>query len=121
MNVVAYTERRGGDPLAAPPTELNPVGEFQMINVGDFRMIIDTSAICAASSPRTSTITNEPARICHSTRIAHTHVRSCHAGSEGWSPSRESAACITVTNVSPPDSSRILIQQSLPRGQYAVV
>src|SRR5713226_6125413 len=41
MNVVAYTERRGGDPLAAPPTELNPVGEFQMINVGDFRMIID--------------------------------------------------------------------------------
>src|SRR6266851_2541841 len=42
MNVVAYTERRGGDPLAAPPTELNPVGEFQMINVGDFRMIIDT-------------------------------------------------------------------------------
>ena len=43
MNVVAYTERRGGDPLAAPPTELNPVGEFQMINVGDFRMIIDRS------------------------------------------------------------------------------
>jgi len=42
MNVVAYTERRGGDPPRAPPTELNPVGEFQMINVGDFRMIIDT-------------------------------------------------------------------------------
>src|SRR6266851_9572725 len=31
-----------------------------------------------------------------------------HAGSERWSPSRKSAACITVTNVSPPDSSRIL-------------
>src|SRR5712692_9625862 len=44
MNVVAYTERRGGDPLAAPPTELNPVGEFQMINVGDFRMIIDRAS-----------------------------------------------------------------------------
>ena len=31
----------GGTPPRAPPAELNPVGEFQMINVGDFRMIID--------------------------------------------------------------------------------
>jgi hypothetical protein len=42
MNVTASTRSGEGDsPLAAPPTELNPVGEFQMINVGDFRMIID--------------------------------------------------------------------------------
>src|SRR5712692_2645987 len=54
MNVVAYTERRGGDPLAAPPTELNPVGEFQMINVGDFRMIIDRASFesCFEQIPR---------------------------------------------------------------------
>jgi hypothetical protein len=37
-----YAERRGGTPPRAPPAQLNPVGEFQMINVGDFRMIIDT-------------------------------------------------------------------------------
>ena len=43
MNVVASIRSgEGGDPLATPPPELNPVGEFQMINVGDFRMIIDT-------------------------------------------------------------------------------
>jgi len=28
-----------GRPPRAPPTALNPVGEFQMINAGDFRMI----------------------------------------------------------------------------------
>ncbi len=33
-----------GRPPRAPPTELNPVGEFQMINVGDFRMIIDRAS-----------------------------------------------------------------------------
>jgi hypothetical protein len=41
MNVVASIRSGEGRPPRASPTELNPVGEFQMINVGDFRMIID--------------------------------------------------------------------------------
>src|SRR5216683_2575912 len=48
-SIARRTHERGGlygaaraRPPRAPPTELNPVGEFQMINVGDFRMIIDT-------------------------------------------------------------------------------
>src|SRR6266849_5219376 len=48
-----------------------------------------------------------------------TPARSCHAGSEGWSPPRSSAACITVTNVSPPDSYPIPAQSSLRLGQSA--
>jgi len=48
MNVVASIRSgEGGDPLATPPPELNPVGEFQMINVGDFRMIIDRGSLQA--------------------------------------------------------------------------
>ena len=34
----------------APPAELNPVGEFQMINVGDFRMIVDRHIGCSQSN-----------------------------------------------------------------------
>ena len=45
MNVVASIRSCEGaaPPLALPQQKLNPVGEFQMINVGDFRMIIDKS------------------------------------------------------------------------------
>jgi hypothetical protein len=42
--VTASTRSGEGDspPRRSPNrTKLNPVGEFQMINVGDFRMIID--------------------------------------------------------------------------------
>jgi len=39
-----------------------------------------------------------------STRIVRTHDRSCHAGSERWSPSIRSAACIIATSASPPNS-----------------
>jgi transposase InsO family protein len=67
-------------------------------------IVISTSAICGASCPRTSTTTNAPARIFRSTRIAPTHARSCRAGSERWSQSHKSAACIIATNASPPDS-----------------
>jgi Integrase core domain len=40
-----------------------------------------------------------------------THDRLCHAGSDESSPSRRSAVCITATNVSPPDLSRITAHQ----------
>jgi hypothetical protein len=58
--------------------------------------------------------------ISRSTRIVPTPARSCHAGSERWSPSCRSAACINVTNVSPPDSYPIPAQSSLCLGQSAV-
>jgi hypothetical protein len=61
-------------------------------------------AICAASCPRISTITKAPVPIFHSIRIAPILARSCHPGSEEYSPSRKSVACITATNVSPPNS-----------------
>ncbi len=32
----------GAAPSPSPRTESNQVGEFRMINVGDFQMIIDT-------------------------------------------------------------------------------
>src|SRR5260370_41171345 len=69
---------------------------------------ITSSAICAASCPRMSTITNAPARIFRSTRIAPTHARLCRAQSERSSPSPKSSACIIATNVSPPDSHHFL-------------
>src|SRR6266851_2074357 len=81
---------------------------------------ITSSAICAASCPRMSTITNAPARIFRSTRIAPTHARLCRAESDRSSPSRKSAACITAMNVSPPDSYPIPAQSSLRLGQSAV-
>jgi hypothetical protein len=64
----------------------------------------------APSAPRQhiSITTSERARIFHSTRIARTLVHSCHSGSGESSPSRKSVACITVTNVSPPDQSHFL-------------
>jgi hypothetical protein len=46
---------------------------------------------------------NAPVLIFRSTRIAPTLARSCHASSEEPSRSRKSPACITATNVSPPD------------------
>jgi hypothetical protein len=49
----------------------------------------------------------------HSTRIARTRARSCHAGSEEPSPSRKSVAWTTATNVSPPDWSPIFAYQRL--------
>lgn len=61
------------------------------------------SAICVAFCPGTSTTTTERARIFRSTRIARTRAYSCHPGSGESSPSRKSVACITVTNVSPPN------------------
>jgi hypothetical protein len=45
-------------------------------------------------------------------RIAPTAARLRHARWEQWSPSRKSAACITATNVSPPDSSQIPAHQA---------
>jgi hypothetical protein len=44
-------------------------------------LVILTLAICTASRCRTSTTIIERARICHSTRIARSRVRSCHAAS----------------------------------------
>ena len=41
MNVVASIRSGEGATPSRSPAELNPVGEFHMINVGDFRMIID--------------------------------------------------------------------------------
>ena len=64
-----------------------------------------------------------PARIFHSTRIAQTHAGSCHPGADESSPSRKSMACITATNVSPPEQyhfpfanvARLLFQPSEDR------
>jgi hypothetical protein len=74
-------------------------------------------------SQATSTTTTGPAPISHSTRIAQTHARSCHPGADESSPSRKSMACITATNVSPPDrchfpfanGARLLLQPSEDR------
>jgi hypothetical protein len=63
-----------------------------------------TNATCAASCLPTSTTTIERAPTFRSTRIAQNHVPSRRAGSERWSRSRKSAACIIATNASPPDS-----------------
>ena len=41
-NAVQTATIRLTSKTVAPPAELNPVGEFQMINVGDFLTIIDT-------------------------------------------------------------------------------
>src|SRR5260370_19872200 len=68
-----------------------------------------------------STITKALERICRSTRIAPTPVRSCHARSERWSPSLKSVACIVATNASPLDSSQIPADQWLLGGPYALV
>src|ERR1700686_376369 len=57
----------------------------------------------AASSQHMSTTTTERALIFHSTRISRSLAQSCHPGSEESSPFRKSVACITATNVSPPD------------------
>jgi hypothetical protein len=60
----------------------------------------------APSAPRpaiVSTTTTGTGPISHSTRIAQTHARSCQMGADESSPSRKSMACITVTNVSPPE------------------
>ena len=51
--------------------------------------------------------------------IARNRTRSCHSGSEESSPSHKSVACITVTNVSPPDSSLIFACQLLHGCLYA--
>jgi hypothetical protein len=61
--------------------------------------------------------------IFRSTRIAPTPAGSCHAGSERWSPSRKSAACIIATNVSPLDSYRIPLTNgcvALVRGRLTI-
>ena len=47
-NAVQTATIRLTSKTVAPPTELNPVGEFQMINVGDFRMIIDKALASTA-------------------------------------------------------------------------
>jgi len=52
-------------------------------------------------------------------KIARNRTRSCHSGSEESSPSHKSMACITVTNVSPPDSSLIFAYQWLDGSHYA--
>jgi hypothetical protein len=41
MNVVPSIRSGEGGSPSRSPAELNPVGEFQMINVGDFRTTID--------------------------------------------------------------------------------
>jgi hypothetical protein len=61
----------------------------------------------------TSTTTTEAAPHLHLIRIAPTLARSNDAEAERSSPSRKSPACITATNVSPPDSPRILAHQWL--------
>src|SRR5712672_161887 len=59
---------------------------------------------------------HQRAPISHSTRIARTRAPHCRPGSAKSLPSRKSMACITATNVSPPDSSRLcpLIVGQLP-------
>jgi transposase InsO family protein len=57
--------------------------------------------------------------IFHSTRIAQTRAQSCHLGSEESSPFHKSMGCITVTNVSPPDSSRLLLHNIVARCRNA--
>jgi len=43
MNLMASTRSGEGESPSRSPSRTKPVGEFQMINVGDFRMIIDTA------------------------------------------------------------------------------
>ena len=62
-----------------------------------------THAICATFFHLTWTITTEPERICHSTRIVRTRVPSSRLGAAASSPYRKSAGCTIATSASPPD------------------
>jgi len=57
MNLMASTRSGEGESPSRSPSRTKPVGEFQMINVGDFRMIIDTSDPARTSARRRCTVT----------------------------------------------------------------
>jgi hypothetical protein len=61
----------------------------------------------------TYSVTTKRAPIFQSTRIAQTHARPYHPGSEESSPTRKSVPCITATNVPPPDASDLLLAKNV--------
>src|SRR5271166_3768856 len=100
--------RRAGHRLASPRVSGSPC---------DFQRAPSTPHL--AFICRITTIDRAP--LFRSTRTAPTHAPSCRAGSERWSKSHNSAACIIATNASPPDSQPLVANGLMRAGPARVI